>query len=175
MQKVLCGLLVAVLVLLAGCMEVGSETRHDDPSDAVPQVSAEEQQRIDLYVAVMKAAFEEENGGSGFIAVKLDTLTGLSDPAKALVLKELAELSPHVHDYEDVKEDASKFEFYDADRHSRTLDGTVLWVELDEYRETHAIITGVSWFGALGAVFPTYEAVYENGSWQLKLIRMAVS
>lgn len=175
MHKMLCGLLVAALVFLAGCMETGSETRQDDSSRTAPQISAEEQRRIDLYAAVMKAAFAEENGGSAFIAVHLDTLAGLSDPAKTLVLEELAELSPHVYDFDDVKTDASKFEFYDGKRHSRTLDGTVLWIELEEYSDTHAIITGVSWFGVLGAVFPTYEAFYENDSWQLRLIRMAIS
>jgi hypothetical protein len=123
----------------------------------------------------MTAAFQIENGGSGFIAVHLDTLEGLSDQAKEEVLKELTVLSPHVYNFEDVKQDTSKFEFYDAEHHNQTLDGTVLWVEVEEYSETRALITGVSWFGVLGAVFPTYEAVYENGSWQLKLVSMAIS
>lgn len=174
LKRVFCGLLVAVLISLTGCLGVNYQTESGD-EEITTQISAEEQQRMDLYIAVMKAAFQEENGGSGFIAVHLDTLEGLSGPAKTEVLQELTDLSPQVYSFEDVKEDTSKFEFYDDEHHSQTLDGTVLWVEVEEYSETKAIITGVSWFGVLGAVFPTYEAVYENGSWQLKLIRMAIS
>lgn len=174
LKRVFCGLLVAVLISLTGCLGVNYQTESGD-EEITTQISAEEQQRMDLYIAVMKAAFQEENGGSGFIAVHLDTLEGLSGPAKTEVLQELTDLSPQVYSFEDVKEDTSKFEFYDDEHHSQALDGTVLWVEVEEYSETKAIITGVSWFGALGAVFPTYEAVYENGSWQLKLIRMAIS
>ena len=176
MKKVLYCMLAVVLVSIMGCAGVNTQTKPaNEAPDLTPQVSAQERQRMDLYIAVMKAAFNEENGGNGFIAVHLDTLEGLSDQAKDEVLKELTDLSPQVYSFEDVKEDTTKFEFYNAELHSQTLDGSVLWVEVEEYSETQALITGVSWFGVLGAVFPTYEAVYENGSWQLKLIRMAIS
>ena len=176
MRKVLCCMLTVLLVSIMGCAGVNTPTKPtNEAPNLAPQASAQERQRMDLYIAVMTAAFQEENGGSGFIAVHLDTLEGLSGPAKTEVLQELTDLSPQVYSFEDVKEDTSKFEFYDDEHHSQTLDGTVLWVEVEEYSETKAIITGISWFGALGAVFPTYEAVYENGSWQLKLIRMAIS
>ncbi len=176
MEKVLCWMLAVVLVSIMGCAGIDTQTKPANEAPApTPQVSAQERQRMDLYIAVMKAAFNEENGGNGFIAVHLDTLEGLSDQAKDEVLKELTDLSPQVYSFEDVKEDTTKFEFYNAELHSQTLDGSVLWVEVEEYSETQALITGVSWFGVLGAVFPTYEAVYENGSWQLKLIRMAIS
>ncbi len=176
MKKVLCWMLAVVLVSIMGCAGIDTQTKPANEAPALtPQVSAQERQRMDLYIAVMKAAFNEENGGNGFIAVHLDTLEGLSDQAKDEVLKELTDLSPQVYSFEDVKEDTTKFEFYNAELHSQTLDGSVLWVEVEEYSETQALITGVSWFGVLGAVFPTYEAVYENGSWQLKLIRMAIS
>lgn len=176
MEKVLCWMLAVVLVSIMGCAGIDTQTKPANEAPALtPQVSAQERQRMDLYIAVMKAAFNEENGGNGFIAVHLDTLEGLSDQAKDEVLKELTDLSPQVYSFEDVKEDTTKFEFYNAELHSQTLDGSVLWVEVEEYSETQALITGVSWFGVLGAVFPTYEAVYENGSWKLKLIRMAIS
>lgn len=176
MKKVLCWMLAVVLVSIMGCAGIDTQTKPANEAPALtPQVSAQERQRMDLYIAVMKAAFNEENGGNGFIAVHLDTLEGLSDQAKDEVLKELTDLSPQVYSFEDVKEDTTKFEFYNAELHSQTLDGSVLWVEVEEYSETQALITGVSWFGVLGAVFPTYEAVYENGSWKLKLIRMAIS
>lgn len=163
-------------MLVVVCAGINTETKPaDETSHDTAQFGAAERQRMDLYIAVMTAAFEEENGGSGFIAVHLDTLEGLSDSAKAEVLKELTVLSPQVYSFKDVKDDTTKFEFYDTEHHSHTLDGTVLWVKVEEYSATRALITGVSWFGVLGAVFPTYEAIYENGSWQLKLISMAIS
>lgn len=176
MKKVLCCLLAVALVSIMGCAGINTQIKPaDEAPDISPQISPQERQRMDLYIAVMTAAFQIENGGSEFIAVHLDTLEGLSDQAKAEVLKELPDLSPQVFSFEDVKEDTSKFEFYDDEHHSHTLDGTVLWVDVEEYNETRAIITGISWFGVLGAVFPTYEAVYENGSWQLQLLHMAIS
>jgi ABC-type glycerol-3-phosphate transport system substrate-binding protein len=176
MKNVLGWLLAAALMLVVVYAVINTETKPaDETSHNTVQFSASERQKMDLYITVMTAAFEEENGGSGFIAVHLDSLEGLSDAAKTQVLKELTVLSPQVYNFEDVKDDTTKFEFYDAEHHSQTLDGTVLWVKVEEYSATRAVITGVSWFGALGAVFPKYEAIYENGSWQLKLISMAVS
>ena len=137
-------------------------------------IKEEEQRRVDLYTEVLRAAFLEENGGNEFIAVKLDTLEGLSDEAKSEVLKNLTNLSPNVYSFEDVKSDSTKFEI-DGDNLIRSKDGSLLWIEIEEYTESKATITGVSWFGNLGAVFPKYEATYKNGIWNLKLISMAIS
>ncbi len=55
--------------------------------------------KVDLYVTVMKAAYREENGGNGFVAVKLETLEGLSDKDQKLVLggfKDLSKKNPAV-------------------------------------------------------------------------------
>lgn len=90
-------------------------------------------------------------------------------------MKALTGLSPNVYSLEDVTNDNTKFELDDKGRKRRTIDGALLWVEVEEYSGSKATITGVSWFGNLGAVFPKYEATYTNGLWQLKLIRMAVS
>lgn len=51
----------------------------------------------------------------------------------------------------------------------------MLWVEIKEYDEDKAKITGVSWFGNTGAVFPSYEAVFTGGKLQLNLISRAIS
>lgn len=72
--------------------------------------------RMDLYIALMRGSFREENGGSAFIAVKLDTLDGLSDQAKLEGLKELGILSPNVYSYDDVKDDSTKFVMDDEGR-----------------------------------------------------------
>ncbi len=178
MKKMFLILLITTVIvsLVIGCNPQPNEPMVEDETTGTGQeIDAEERRRIDLYVAVMEGAFREENGGDGFVAVKFDTLEGLSDRAKLEVLKKLESLSPNVYSFDDVMDDDAKFEFDDGGRHIGTLDGSVLWVDVDEYSENKAKITGVSWFGNLGAVFPHYEAVYKNGSWQLKLISMAVS
>jgi hypothetical protein len=147
----------------------------NNPIDNTSVITAEERQRIDLYISVMKAAFNEENGGNDFIAVKLDTLDGLSDKAKEEVLKELTSLSPNVYDFEKVKNDKTKFKLDDSNNIQMAINGTLLSIELEKYSEIKATITGVSWFGNLGAIFPKYEATYKNGVWTLELISMAIS
>ncbi|MBC8586876.1 hypothetical protein [Paratissierella segnis] len=139
------------------------------------EISEEERKRIDLYVDVMEAAFLEENGGDSFLAVNLDTLEGLSDTAKEAVLERLKSLSANVYDIEDVKDDSAKFEMDDQKELIKSKDGTLLWIELEEYKDNKATITGVSWFGNLGAVFPKYEASFKNDKWELELISMAIS
>ncbi len=177
MKKVLLIFLVAISIasLVIGCNpQTNTTIDNDELKDNKQVISDKERRRIDLYVAVMKAAFQEENGGNSFVAVKLDTLEGLNDEAKSELLKELQSLSPNVYSFEDVKNDSAKFEL-DEGRLTKSLDGALLWIELKEYTESKAIITGVSWFGNLGAVFPEYEAIFKNGIWKLKLISMAVS
>jgi PBP1b-binding outer membrane lipoprotein LpoB len=137
-------------------------------------ISIEERKRIDLYIKVMESAFHEENGGDGFIAIKLDTLEGLSNEGKEEILKHI-DLSAEVYDFEEVKDDATKFEFMETGQHNSTIDGTVLFIEAEDFKGDKATITGVSWFGSLGAVFPEYEATFIDGEWQLELVSMAVS
>ena len=152
---------------LTGKIAEAKETKQD--------ISPEEKQRIDLYVMALKAAFQAENGGDGFIAVKLDTLERLSEQGKEEVLKALTSLSPNVYSFENVKNDNTKFKLDDEGRLMSSIDGTLLYVKVKEYNENKAIIIGVSWFGNLGAVFPKYEATFKNGKWELKLISMAIS
>ena len=89
--------------------------------------------------------------------------------------REFQGLSPNVYDNDQVKDDSTKFKFDEGGRKTGTINGTVLWVDLEEYQEDKAIITAVSWFGNKGAVFPKYEAVYKGGKWHLELIKMGVS
>lgn len=177
MKKMLLVLLVVTIVTLAtGCIpQANTPNVKDQTPNIAPEISTEERQRMDLYIATMKAAFQEENGGNKFVAIKLDTLDGLSDQARKAVLKEFTSLSSNVYSFADVKNDPTKFELDEGGRLQRAIDGTLLWVEVPEYSASKATITGVSWFGNLGAVFPTYEAIYENGKWQLKLSSMAIS
>lgn len=167
---------ITIFSLLVGCstQKITPDSKEETKLET-EEISPEERKRVDLYVTVLKAAFNEENGGNGFIAVKLNTLTELSDQGKGEVLKELTGLAENVYSYEDVKNDKTKFEFDTEGRMVRTIDGALLWLEMEEYSEKEAIITGVSWFGNLGAVFPKYQASFQNGIWELKLIRMAVS
>ncbi|WP_346880313.1 hypothetical protein [Clostridium sp. UBA3061] len=123
------------------------------------QYTEEEVKRVKLYVAVMSAAFQIENGGNGFIAVQKDTLDGL--------IEEKAK--------EDVKDDKSLFEFDDNGMMSRTLNGTMLSIKVAQFKNNKAVVESTSWFGNLGAVFPKYKAVYKNGQWELEVISMAIS
>lgn len=177
MKKVLLILLITIAFssMITGCNSLGNKSNVEDEINNPEQKISIEEKRMELYIAVMEGAFREENGGNAFIAVKLDTLEGLSDEAKLEVLKEFRSLSPNVYNFDDVKDDKDKFEVDEEGRLRQTLDGSLLWVEVEEYNEEKAKISGVSWFGNLGAVFPNYEAVYVNGEWQLKLINIGVS
>lgn len=159
--------------------EISQETKvadkENDYDTKTEEAIAEEKKRAELYTAVMQAAFKEENGGDRFVAVKLDTLKDLSNQAKEELMKKLTNLSTNVYNFEEIKNDSSKFKLDDKGRLAQSLNGTLLWVEVEEYNENKAIITGVSWFGNLGAVFPKYEATFENGQWKLKKISMAIS
>lgn len=168
-------MLIAVLALFS-ILEIGCSINDKPaaPDKSEVKLSQEEARRVDLYVKVMMAAYKEENGGNKFIAVKLDTLEGLSTEGKQQVMEKLHELSSQVVDYEKVKNDPAKFH-KENDMITGTKEGTVLYIDLDSYSENQARIEGVSWFGSTGAVFRLYDATYKNGQWQLKLIRMAIS
>lgn len=166
-------LIIGVLVLFS--MSLEGCTDRPAPVEPGAQTSSEEQKKVDLYVQVMRSAYQEENGGDGFLAVKLDTLSGLSEAGKQQVLSELKAISPQVYDFDTVKMDQAKFKLDEQGNHQASINGTVLWVNVEEYNNRKAIITGVSWFGNLGAVFPKYEATYRDGEWQLKLISMGIS
>lgn len=178
MKKNLLILLIAIafVSMITGCNSLENKSNVEDEKNNPEQtISIEEKKRMELYIAVMEGAFREENGGNAFIAVKLDTLEGLSDEAKLEVLKEFRSLSPNAYNFDDVKDDKDKFEVDEEGRLRRTLDGSLLWVEVEEYNGKKAKITGVSWFGNLGAVFLNYEVIFVNGEWQLKLINIGVS
>lgn len=169
-------LLLPLLSLTPGCTSK-TEDNHVDPSSG--NLTADEEKRIALYTAVLKTAFEEGNGGDHFVAVKLDTLDGLSDLGRKQVMIELESLNDdlydYVYDYEDIKDDPLFFHIGDDGEIMGTKNGTLLYLSDVDYRDNRATLTGVSWFGNLGAVFPKYEAHYVNGEWQLELLSIAIS
>ncbi len=174
-------ILLLLFILNAGCLEIQvSSDQIDNPEDnpmeqSNPVITLQEMKRIDLYTQVLESAYAEENGGAKFIAVKADSLQGLSPEGKQLVLDRLKTISDNVYDYEDVKDNPSFF-LFDANGNKRgTRDGTLLFLSNITYDENSATLTGVSWFGNLGAVFPEYEAHYINNMWVLTLLSMAVS
>lgn len=153
------------------CKETANPIQNDNN-----QYTEEEVKRVKLYVAVMSAAFQIENGGNGFIAVQKDTLDGLiEEKAKEDVLEGLKSLSKNVYWYEDVKDDKSLFEFDDNGMMARTLNGTMLSIKVEQFKNNKAVVEATSWFGNLGAVFPKYKAVYKNGQWELEVVSMAIS
>lgn len=146
------------------------------PQDENIHYKEEAEKRVSLYVAVMKAAFHTENGGNGFIAVKEETLEGLKEEkSKQDVLDGLKSLSQNVYWYERVKNDKSLFEFDKSGRITRTINGTLLSIKVDEFNNDEAMVEVTSWFGSLGAIFPKYKAVYENGQWKLEIKGMYIS
>lgn len=135
----------------------------------------EEPKRIALYIEALRGAFEIANGGNGFIAVKTETLTGINNEvAKQQVLDGLNDLSENVHEYEFIKEDTTKFNYQDGYMLS-TVNGTILFVYFEEYNGDEATIKVTSWFGNMGAVTPTYKAIYKDEKWHLKQIGMEES
>ena len=124
----------------------------------------------------MKAAFNMENGGNGFIAVKEETLEGLKEEkSKQDVLDGLKSLSENVYWYESLKDNKSLFHFNKDGREVGTLNGTLLSIKVDEFKDNEAVIQATCWFGNLGAVFPKYKAVYKNRQWKLEIMSMAIS
>ncbi len=144
------------------CKETTNPIQNDNN-----QYTEEEVKRVKLYVAVMSAAFQIENGGNGFIAVQKDTLDGLiEEKAKEDVLEGLKSLTENVYWYEDVKDDKSLFEFDD---------NGMMSIKVEQFKNNKAVVESTSWFGNLGAVFPKYKAVYKNGQWELEVVSMAIS
>ena len=146
------------------------ETNND-----VEQEPDSENQRIELYIEVIKSVFYEKNSGGDFIAVKTETLEGLNSKQKTLILEGLKELSPNVYDFEDKKRDETKLNFGKDDSLEGTINGTLLWIELEEYVDNKALITGTSWFGNLASASFNYDAHFESGSWKLNIVYSIIS
>lgn len=141
------------------------------------QNTEEEEKRVKLYIAVMRDAFKINNGGNRFIAIKKDTLVGLDEKSKEKVLEGFKDLSPNLYWFEDIKENKSFFildENY-KDLVAATINGTLLYVNLIEFKDNEAVIEATSWYGNLGAVIPTYKAIYKNGQWELKNIGTGIA
>ncbi len=185
MKKMIIGILALCIIgAIAGAIYVShlktNITTYKESTNPLQnennQYTEEEVKRVKLYIAVMSDAFHIENGGNGFIAVQKDTLEGLKEEkAKQDVLEGLKSLSENVYWYEDVKDDKSFFEFDDNGMMVRTLNGTMLSIKVEQFKNNKAVVEATSWFGNLGAVFPKYKAVYKDGQWELEVISMAIS
>ena len=185
MKKVIIGILALCIIVAIAVAIYASHTTTNTSickGTANPiqndnnQYTEEEVKRVKLYVAVMSAAFQIENGGNGFIAVQKDTLGGLiEEKAKDDVLEGLKSLSENIYWYEDVKDDKSLFEFDDNGMMVRTLNGTMLSIKVEQFKNNKAVVEATSWFGNLGAVFPKYKAVYKNSQWELEVVSMTIS
>lgn len=163
MRKTLFIMIFVLIFSFVGCSTIEEE-----------QMS-EEEKRIQLYIKAMEGAYNEENGGNGFIAIRTDTLEGLSQEGIEEVLTYFKSISDNVYPFSEVENDETKFEKDDRGNLVTTINGSLLFIDLDSYSEKKAVITGVSWFGNLGAIFPKYEAKFKNNQWQLELISMAIS
>ena len=88
---------ILILVLVVGAVGIISGCNSKEPNS-----QQLEQQRINLYVEVMKSAFRVENGGDEFIAIKLDTLEGLSAEGKDMILDRFKDISLSVYYFEEI-------------------------------------------------------------------------
>lgn len=174
MKKILVAVVLMSMLIVIGC-SIQKNNNVVKELNTLQNISLEEMKIIDLYVTVMKAAFEEENGGRSFIAVEMSSLEGLSDKGKQEVLKKLQVISENVYQFEDIKNDITKFEQDENGNLIRSINGTLLSVRLEKVRKNSAIIGATSWFGNLGAVLPQYKATYKNGEWSLKVLSMSIS
>lgn len=174
MKKIALILALATILIASGC-NVEKNKDVEKQVNTVQNISSEEMKKIDLYVTVMREAFKEENGGNSFLAVKMDTLEGLSDKGKQEVLNKLRDISENVYPFKEIKTDNTKFEQDENGNLIRSIDGTLLSVRIEEMSNNKAIIEATSWFGNLGAVFPKYKATYKNGKWNLELLSIAIS
>lgn len=174
MKRLSLVLVLIFVIFVTGCNGENNNYVKKE-ANTLQNISSEEMKKIDLYVMVMKSAFYEENGGNGFIAVKMDTLEGLSQKSKQEILNKLKDISSNVYPFEEIKNDSTKFEQDQNGNLIRSINGTLLSVRVEKWSDNKVIIEATSWFGNLGAVFPKYEAKYKSGKWQLKLIEMAIS
>ncbi|MEG0775299.1 hypothetical protein [Clostridium sp.] len=55
----------------------------------------------------------------------------------------------------------------------KDLSPNLYWFE--DIKDNEAVIEATSWYGNLGAVIPTYKAIYKNGQWELKNISTGVA
>ncbi len=166
---------ILIIVLLASGCNKETEKGGDSDTKVVVPISSEKMRRVELYATVLIAAFNVENGGNEFIAVKMDTLENISPAGKQEVLKKLSVISENVYAFEDVKDDSTKFVKDEQLGLSHSINGTLLSLSVRSYSKTKAKIEATSWFGNLGAVFPEYKATYKNNQWELELLSMAIS
>lgn len=139
------------------------------------QNTEEEEKRVKLYITAMRDAFKINNGGNRFIAIKKDALVGIDEKSKQKVLEGFKDLSPNLYWFEDIKDNKSFFILDKNGLIAATIEGTFLYIDLKEFKENEAVIEATSWYGNLGAVVPTYKAIYKNGQWELKNIGTGIA
>ena len=137
--------------------------------------NTEEEKRVKLYIAAMSEAFKIKNGGNRFIAIKKEVLVELDEKAKEKVLEGFKDLSPNLYWFEDIKDNKSFFILDKNGLIAATVKGTFLYINLIEFKENEAVIEATSWYGNLGAVIPTYKAIYKKGQWKLKNIGTGIA
>lgn len=173
MKKIITGFLALIVLLITSCYSqsnMPSNTVNIKDKTSIKESTTDATKRVNLYLSAMRAAFQEGNGGNDFIAIKIETLEGLSEIEKIEVLEGLKDLSPNIYKFEEVRNDISKFTYDENGNLRNAIDGTLLSIKLEKYEENFAIIEATSWFGNLGASIPKYNATYKNGKWHLELI-----
>jgi hypothetical protein len=146
------------------------------PYDGTPlkkELKEEEKKKASLYAEALKKIYKQARAGSGFIAVDLTSLEGLSEEGKQEVLSRLKQETqcPNVYSFADIKVDGEKFLFDEKGRIVGTKNGALLFLILQEYRDDSAKLKAVCWLSPNDIFFASYEGKFFDGSWHLIELR----
>jgi len=125
--------------------------------------------KVSLYVEALEKAFVLASGNSGFLAVDLSSLEGLSGEGKQEVMKELKAriISSNVYSLADVQNDRDKFSLDEQGRITGTRNGVVLFLVANDYREDNAQLKVACWFSPDKIMVVPYEGRFVDGKWHL--------
>lgn len=140
------------------------------PYDGTPlKKESKDKRRISLYAEALEKAFKSATGGSGFLAVELSSLEGLSEEDKREVLNELKMrlMSPNVYSLADVKNDEEKFQLDEQGRIRGVKNGVVLFLAVGYFKEESAQLKVACWLSPEKIMVVSYEAKFADGRWQL--------
>lgn len=140
------------------------------PYDGTPlKKKSKDEKKVSLYAEALVRAFKQSTGGTGFLAVDLDSLEGLSVEEKEELFKELKQktMSPNVYNLAEIKNDREKFLLDEQGRITSTINGVVLLLNVNHYTEDSARIKVACWRSPQNIIVITYEGKYLDGKWQL--------
>ncbi|TFB14135.1 hypothetical protein E3U55_14575 [Filobacillus milosensis] len=105
-----------------------------------------------------------------FLAITRSSFDEVDETTKEWVLAKLNNEYENVHILEEVKDDEDKFEFKKIRGKEvivKVNNGMIIDVEIEQYSESEARVRVAAKRGINVGIIPEYEAVYNDGEWQL--------